>query len=49
MHESLEDISKEERWVKIDTDRKRQSYIEKDCFEKSQNCNMGDIRTEYST
>jgi hypothetical protein len=35
-HSSWEDISKEEQWAKIDTDRKRSSYIEKDCFE-SQN------------
>jgi hypothetical protein len=30
-------ISKEEEWAKINIDRKRSSYIEKDCFEKSQN------------
>jgi hypothetical protein len=39
-------LSKEERWVKINTDRKRTLYIEKDCFEKSQNnCS----KTEYSS
>jgi hypothetical protein len=27
-------ISEEEQLAKIDTDRKRSSYIEKDCFEK---------------
>jgi hypothetical protein len=28
----------------------RASFIEKDCFEKSQNyCSMGDSRTEYSS
>jgi hypothetical protein len=35
IHESWEDnTSKEEQWVKINTDRKRSSYIEEDCFEK---------------
>jgi hypothetical protein len=39
MHESWEEnFSKEEQWTKINTDRKRSSYIEKYCFEKSQNC-----------
>jgi hypothetical protein len=43
-------ISKEEKWVKINIDRKRSLYIERDCFEKSQNyCNIGDRRTEYSS
>jgi hypothetical protein len=43
MHESWEDnISEEEQWAKINTDRKRSSYIEKDCFEKSHNyCSTG--------
>jgi hypothetical protein len=43
MHESREDnISEEEQWAKFNTDRKRSSYIEKECFEKSQNhCNTG--------
>jgi hypothetical protein len=32
--ESWEDnISEEEQWAKINTDRKRSSYIEKGCFE----------------
>jgi transposase len=32
--------------VKINTDRKKLSYIEKDCFEKSQNyCSTADSRT----
>jgi hypothetical protein len=36
IHESWEDnISEEEQWVKINIDRKRSSYIEKDCFEKN--------------
>jgi hypothetical protein len=51
IHESWEDnISEEERWKKIITDRKRSSYIEKDCFEKSQTyCSTGECsRTEYS-
>jgi hypothetical protein len=30
-------ISEEEQWVKINIDRKISSYIEKDCFQKSQN------------
>jgi hypothetical protein len=30
-------ISKEEQWAKINIDRNRSSYTEKDCFEKSQN------------
>jgi hypothetical protein len=44
MHESWEDvIREEEEWAKINTDRKKSSYIEKDCFEKSQNyCSTGD-------
>jgi hypothetical protein len=29
--------AKEEQWTIINIDRKRSSYIEKDCFEKSQN------------
>jgi predicted transcriptional regulator len=34
----------------INTDRERSSYIDKDCFEKSQNyCSKGDSRTEYSS
>jgi hypothetical protein len=41
-------ISEEEQWAKINIDRKRPSYIKKDCFEKSQNyCGTGDSRTEY--
>jgi hypothetical protein len=38
MQESWEvNISEEEQWAKINTDRKRSSYIEKDYFEKSHN------------
>jgi hypothetical protein len=34
---------------KINTDRKRSSYIEKDCFEKSQNyCSTGDRTAELN-
>jgi hypothetical protein len=41
-----DNISEEEQWGKINTDRKRSTYIETDCFEKSQNyCS----RTEYSS
>jgi hypothetical protein len=37
-----------ELWAKMNTDKKRLSYIEKYCFEKSQNyCNTGESRTEY--
>jgi hypothetical protein len=40
--------SEEEKWAKINNDRKRLSYIEKECFEKSQNyCSTGDSKTEY--
>jgi hypothetical protein len=43
-------ISEEERWAKMRIDGNRSSYIEKDCFEKSQNyCSTGDSRTEYSS
>jgi hypothetical protein len=44
----LEDnISEEERRAKINIDRKRSSFIEKDCFEKSHNCcSTGDRTTE---
>jgi hypothetical protein len=38
----------EEPWAKSNMDRKRLSYSEKDCFEKSQNYrSIGDSRTEY--
>jgi hypothetical protein len=49
--ESWEDnIGEEEQWAKIDIERKRSSYIEKDCFEKSHNyCSTGESRTEYSS
>jgi hypothetical protein len=50
-NELLEDtISEEEQWAKINIDRMRSSYIEKNCFEKSQNhCTTGDSRIEYSS
>jgi hypothetical protein len=45
-----DNISEEEQWAKINIDRKRWSYIEKNCFEKSQNyCSTGDSRSEYSS
>jgi hypothetical protein len=48
IHKSWEDnISEEEQWAKINIDRKRSSYSEKDCFEKSQNYSSS--RTEYSS
>jgi hypothetical protein len=49
IHESQEDIiSKKEQWAKINTDRKRSSYIE-DCFEKSQShCSTGDRAAELN-
>jgi hypothetical protein len=35
--------------VKMNTDRKRSSYIEKDCFEKSRNyCSRGDRTAELN-
>jgi hypothetical protein len=48
--ESWEDnISKEEQWAKINTDRKKSSYIGKDCIEKSQNyCSTGDRTAEMN-
>jgi hypothetical protein len=50
MHESWEDnISEQEQWAKINIDRKRSSYIEKDCFEKSHNyCRTGDRTAELN-
>jgi hypothetical protein len=50
IHESWEDnISEAEQWAKINIDRKISSYIEKDCFEKSQNyCSTRDSGTEFS-
>jgi hypothetical protein len=53
IHESWEDnISGEEQWAKLNIDRKKSLYIEKDCFEKSQNYSYfstGDNITEYSS
>jgi hypothetical protein len=50
MHESWGDnISEEEQWAKINSDRKRSSYTEKDCFEKPQNyCSTGDRTAELN-
>jgi predicted transcriptional regulator len=50
-HESWEgNISEEEQWAKINIDRKRSSYTEQDCLQKSQNYySIGDSRTEYSS
>jgi hypothetical protein len=50
IHESWEDnISEEEQWVKINIDKKKSSYIEKDCFKKSQNyCSTGDRTAELN-
>jgi hypothetical protein len=50
-HESLEhNISEEEQWAKINTDRKRSSYIEKDYLKKSNNYRTtGCSKTEYSS
>jgi hypothetical protein len=42
--------AKRKQWAHININRKRLSFIEKDCFEKSQNyCSTGDSRTEYSS
>jgi hypothetical protein len=50
IQESWEDnISKEEQWVKISIDRKRLSYIEKDCSETPQDfCSTGDRTAELN-
>jgi hypothetical protein len=40
-----DDIREEEQWEKIRIDRRSLSYIEKDCFEKSQNyCSTGKLQ-----
>jgi hypothetical protein len=45
IHESWEDnISEEEQWVKINIDRKRLSYIEKDSFEKNHRTTVAQVR-----
>jgi hypothetical protein len=46
----LEDnISEEEQWAKISTDKKKSSYTGKNCFEKSHNyCSTGDRRAELN-
>jgi hypothetical protein len=49
IHESWEDISREEQWAKVHIDKRRSSYVEKNCFLKSQNYCTGDSRTEYSS
>jgi hypothetical protein len=42
-------MSEEEQWAKINTDRKKSLYIEKDCFDKSQNyCSTGDRTTKLN-
>jgi hypothetical protein len=48
MHESWEDITSEgEPWAKVNSGRKRTSYIEKEYLEKSQNhCSTDNSRTE---
>jgi hypothetical protein len=48
MHKSWEDnISEEKQWVKININREKSSYIEKDCFKKSQNhCSRSDRTAE---
>jgi hypothetical protein len=49
IHESWEDnINEEEQWAKINIDRKRLSYIEKECLKKSHNyCSTRDSRSEF--
>jgi hypothetical protein len=46
IHESWEDSSsEEEQWAIINIERKRSSYIEKDCIEKSQNyCSTDELQ-----
>jgi hypothetical protein len=41
-----DNTSEEKQWAKINSDRKRLSFIEKDRFEKS---HTYDSRTEYSS
>jgi hypothetical protein len=51
IHESWEEsnISEEEQWAKMNTDRRRSSYIENDYFEKSQNyCSTADRKAELN-
>jgi hypothetical protein len=44
---SVDSVSEGEQWAKINVDRKRSLYIEKDCSEKSQSyCSTGGSRTE---
>jgi hypothetical protein len=44
-----DNIGEEEQWAKINTDRKRTSYIEKVCSEKSQNyCSTGERTAELN-
>jgi hypothetical protein len=46
-HHGKTKAAKKNSGGKINTDRKRSSYTEKDCFEKSQNyCSTGDSRTD---
>jgi hypothetical protein len=49
-HDSIEyNVSEEEQWAKIKTDRKRSSYIAKGCFERSHNyCSTGGRIAELS-
>jgi hypothetical protein len=49
VHESWKDnISEEEQWTKINIDTKRSSYVEKDCFEQSDNCSTGERTAELN-
>jgi hypothetical protein len=44
-----DNISEEEQWAKINTDRKRSSYSQKDCFKKSHcYCSTGDKTAELN-
>jgi hypothetical protein len=42
-------VPPQEQWAKINIDRKRSSYIEKNCFQKSQYCSTGDRTAEMNT
>jgi hypothetical protein len=45
----VDNVSEGEEWVKINIDRKRSSYIEKEYFEESQNCcSTGDRTAELN-
>jgi acyl-ACP thioesterase len=49
IHKSWENnISEEEQWAKINIDRKRLSYIEKDCFTKNHTTTAAHVTAELN-